>query len=386
MYNIATLNNISHKGMSLLTDDYQVVEDLAEASAVIVRSADMHELELPGGLLAIARAGAGYNNIPVDKCAEKGIVVFNTPGANANAVKELVLAAMLIASRNILDAVDWAKTLKEGVAAAVEKGKSQFAGAEIYGKTLGVVGLGYIGVLVANAAEALGMKVVGYDPYLSVKAAHDLSSSVELYGKLEAMLPECDYVTIHVPANAETKGMFGAPLLRAMKNKGVLLNFSRDSLVVSKDVKKALKDQKLRFYITDFPTDDMVGVEGTILIPHLGASTRESEENCAVMAVKEVMNFFEQGVIENAVNFPAVNPEKKPDDSPRIIVMHKNVPKVLTRLSGSVSEMGINISNMINKSKGDFSVTILDPDAPVDEQKLRAAYDFEGVISVRIIP
>ena len=325
MYKIATLNKISNKGLDLLKDDYELIDDSQAATAILVRSADMHELELSSETLCVARAGAGVNNIPIEKYAQAGVVVFNTPGANANAVKELVLAGMLMASRNIPSALEWTKTLSEDAAKVVEKGKAQFAGEEIAGKTLGVVGLGFIGVLVANAAEALGMSVVGYDPYLSLKAAHDLSPDVTLYDKLPVMLPECDYVTIHVPSSSDTNGMFDYELISAMKNKGVLLNFSRDKLVVSDDLKKAISEGKLKYYVTDFPTDDMLGVDGVILIPHLGASTEESEENCAVMAVKATMDYIENGNIFNSVNYPTVQGEKW-DDGSRIVVLHKNIP------------------------------------------------------------
>jgi D-3-phosphoglycerate dehydrogenase len=384
MYKIATLNKISTKGTSLLTDKYEMTEDTGSATAILVRSADMHEMEFADALLAIARAGAGVNNIPLEKCADAGIVVFNTPGANANAVKELVLAGMLMASRNIPAALDWAKTLTGDAAKAVEKGKAQFAGEEIAGKTLGVVGLGFIGVMVANTAEALGMKVVGYDPFLSLKAAHDLSASVKLYDKLPAMLPHCDFVTIHVPANNETNGMFDYTMIDAMKNKGVLLNFSRDKLVVSADLKRALAEKKLRGYVTDFPTDDMLGTEGVILIPHLGASTEESEENCAIMAVEEIMDFVENGNIFNSVNYPTIEAGKWAQ-GPRIVVLHKNIPSMLGTQTSALAGMGVNISNMVNKSKGDYSCTILDCDEDVDEAAVKKAFAVDGILSVRVI-
>jgi D-3-phosphoglycerate dehydrogenase len=385
MYKVAILNKISAKGLDLLTGDYELTDVADEATAILLRSADMHEMALPKGLLAIARAGAGVNNIPVDRCSEQGVVVFNTPGANANAVKELVLAGMIMAARNIPAAIEWEKTLSENVAKAVEKGKSQFSGEEIMGRTLGVVGLGYIGGIVANAAEALGMKVVGHDPYLSLKAAHDLSSAVKLFDKLPDMLPHCDYVTIHIPSNNETNGMFDFEMLSTMKNTGVLLNFSRDKLVVGEDLRRALAEKRLRYYVTDFPTDDMQGVEGVILIPHLGASTRESEENCAIMAVEEIMDFIEYGNILNSVNYPTIQAEKW-DVGPRIVVLHKNIPYMLGTQTGSLAAMGINISNMMNKSKGDYSCTLLDCDEEVDEEAVKKAFAVEGIISVRIIP
>ena len=385
MYKVATLNKISKKGTGLLTDKYELTDDICEATVILVRSADMNEMEFSENLLAIARAGAGVNNIPIDKCAEQGIVVFNTPGANANAVKELVIASMIMAARNLPAAIEWEKTLTDGVAAAVEKGKSQFTGEEIKGKTLGVVGLGFIGVMVANAAETLGMKVVGYDPYLSLKAAHDLSPSVKLFDKLPAMLPNCDYVTLHIPSNKDTNGMFNYELISAMSPKTVLLNFSRDKLIVPADLIRALDEKMIRCYVTDFPTDEMVGVEGALLIPHLGASTGESEENCAVMAVEELMDFIENGNILNSVNYPTVQAGKW-DVGSRVVVLHKNIPSMLGRQTGELAKMGVNISNMMNKSQGDFSCTLLDCDVEVDEAAVREAFKVDGIISVRVIP
>ena len=385
MFKVATLNKISLEGLSILKDQYEITEDLGEAQAIIVRSADMHEMDLSENLLAIARAGAGVNNIPVEDCTDRGIVVFNTPGANANAVKELVLAGMIMSARNILPAVEWEKTLNDDVAKAVEKGKSQFSGEELMGKTLGVVGLGYIGVLVANAAEALGMKVVGYDPYLSLKAAHDLSPAVKLFDKLPEMLQGCDYVSIHTPVNKETTGMFDQEMLGNMKSKCVLLNFSRDKLVVAADLKKALEEKKLRYYVTDFPTDEIQGAPGILLLPHLGASTKESEDNCATMAVEEIMDFLENGNILNSVNYPTVQ-QSKWNVGPRIVVLHKNIPSMLGTMTSSLAGMGVNISHMINKSKDNYSCTLLDCDSDVDEEAVRKAFAVEGIISVRIIP
>ncbi|MDR0852497.1 MAG: 3-phosphoglycerate dehydrogenase [Clostridiales Family XIII bacterium] len=385
MYKIATLNKISQKGLSLFSDQYELTTELSGADAVLVRSQDMYGADLSDGILAIARAGAGVNNIPVDLCTENGVVVFNTPGANSNAVKELVLAALLITARNVVEAVDWTRTISNNAAETVEKNKSRFAGEEIQGKRLAVIGLGAIGVLVANAANSLGMKVVGYDPFISVQNAHDLNPAVKLYDSLDACLPACDYVTIHVPAVDSTKGMFNYKMLDAMKNKAVLLNFSRDSLVVSADVKKVLEEKKLRLYVTDFPTDDLLGTENAILIPHLGASTKESEENCAVSAASQLINYLEEGTIENSINFPTLNPGKKTDGS-RICVLNKNVPSILGKLTGVLADMNVNISNLINKSKGDNAYTVIDlDDDQVDEKKIKEAFDFEGIISVRIL-
>lgn len=384
MYKISTLNKISSKGMSLLPESYQVSDDVENANAIVVRSAGMHEMDFSDNLLAIARAGAGVNNIPIDDCSQKGIVVFNTPGANANAVKELVLASILMASRNIPDALTWTKTLTNDAPDLVEKNKSKFAGEEIKGKVLGVIGLGYIGVMLANACESLGMNVAGYDPYLSLKAAHDLSPSVKIYESLEAMLPHCDYVSIHVPASANTNGMINYQLISTMKSKGVLLNFSRDKLVVSDDVKKALKEKKLRLYVTDFPTDDILDEPGILLIPHLGASTKESEENCAIMAVREIVDYLEDGNIANSVNFPNIDAGKKPAGT-RLCILNENIPSILGKITGIFADMKINIDNMINKSKGDFACTIIDIEESVDQSAIVDALDFDGIISVRVL-
>ena len=384
MYKISTLNKISPKGMELLPEEYEVVDDVESANAILVRSASMHDMELSDNLLAIARAGAGVNNIPVDKCSENGIVVFNTPGANANAVKELVIASILMSSRNIPAALEWTKTLSKDAANAVEKNKSLFAGEEIKGKTLGVVGLGFIGVMLANASESLGMKVVGYDPYLSLKAAHDLSPSVKIFESLETMLPHCDYVSIHVPATPATKGLINYKQIDAMKNKGVLLNFSRDELVVSEDVIRAIEEKKLRLYITDFPVDDIIGKPGVILIPHLGASTAESEENCAIMAAREVIDYLKDGNIANSVNFPTINAGVKPEGI-RLCVLNKNIPSILGQITGVFADRHINIDNLINKSKGDYAVTIIDISDTVDQTAIVEALTFDGIISVRVV-
>ena len=384
MYKIAILNNISRKGLDLFTDKYELTDNADEATAILVRSAYMHNMTFSENLLAIARAGAGVNNIPVDKCSERGIVVFNTPGANANAVKELVISAMIMAARNIPAALEWERDLTNDVAKEIERGKSQFKGREIFGKTLGVVGLGYIGVMVANAADALGMNVVGYDPYISSKAGHVLSRNVSLYDTLERMLPLCDYVTIHVPSNSETNSMFDYEMISLMKSKCVLLNFSREKLIVGEDIKLALAEKKLRCYVTDFPTDGIQGSERMILIPHLGASTEESEETCATMAVKEVMDFIENGNIENSVNFPTIQADTW-DKGSRLIVLHKNIPAMLGTQTGLLAGMGLNISNLINKSKGEYACTLIDFDVFVDEEAIRKAFSYEGVFSVRFI-
>jgi D-3-phosphoglycerate dehydrogenase len=384
MYKIATLNKISPKGLNLLTDQYETVAEIAKANAVLVRSQDMHETALPKKLLAIARAGAGVNNIPIEKCSEQGIVVFNTPGANANAVKELVLSSIFMTARNIVSAIEWANTIESDAANTVEKNKSRFAGEEIQGKVLAVVGLGAIGVMVANAAQNLGMRVVGYDPYISVQNAHDLSPQVKIYDSLDTLLPHCDYVTIHVPAMPSTVGMFNEQILDSMKHKGVLLNFSRDTLVDGSAIKDALAAKKLRLYVTDFPTDELLGTPNVIMIPHLGASTKESEENCAVMAVSQLMNYVEHGIIENSVNYPTTDPGPKTADT-RVCVLNKNVPSMLGQLTGAISTMNLNINNLINKSKGDNAYTVIDIDGKADKKKLTEAFNFEGIIAVRVL-
>jgi D-3-phosphoglycerate dehydrogenase len=381
MYKIATLNNISQKGLALFSDKYEMAGDAAKAAGILVRSDNMHDMEFGEGLLTIARAGAGYNNIPVERCAEAGIVVFNTPGANANAVKELVIAALIIASRNIPGAIEWAKTIRQNVFEEVEKNKKMFVGQEIKGKVLGVIGLGYIGVMVANAAEGLGMKVVGYDPYISLKNAHDLSASVKVYESLQVMLPHCDFVTVHVPANEETAGMIDYDLIDAMKNRAALLNFSRDKLVNTDDLKKALAENKLRMYITDFPTDELIDVKGALLIPHLGASTKESEENCAVMAAEQVIDYLENGNITNSVNFPVIDAGAK-KAGVRVVILHRNVPAMLSKITSALS--GVNIDNMVNKSRGDYACTVIDIE-DFDPNKINGALNIEGVIKIRFI-
>ena len=384
MYKIATLNKISPRGLNHLTKNYEKIEDPSKANAILVRSHNMHDMKLNNKLLAIARAGAGINNIPIDLCSEKGIVVFNTPGANANAVKELVFGAMLMSSRHIIDAVSWTQSIESDIVSEVEKNKSTFAGEEIRGKRLAVIGLGYIGVMVANAAKDLGMSVTGYDPYISVQNAHDLSPSVKIYDTLKAVLPHADFVTIHIPANKETKGMFNYEIMQEMSSKAMLLNFSRDSIVVSEDVKKLLKEKKLRQYVTDFPTEELLGVKGAILIPHLGASTKESEENCAVMAVRQLMNYLEHGIIENSVNFPTTSPGPKVTAT-RICVLNKNIPSMLGQLTNVLAKMNVNIDKLINKSKGDNAYTIIDIDEKINPAEINKAFSFDGIINVRVL-
>ena len=381
MFKIATLNKISPKGLALLTEKYEITEDVNEAAGILVRSQDMHSMEFSSNLKAVARAGAGVNNIPLDKCAEAGIVVFNTPGANANAVKELVLGALFMGSRNLPAAMDWVEGLTEDISKAVEKGKSQFAGHEIQGQTLGVIGLGAIGVLVANAAETLGMNVIGYDPYMSIHSAHALSNHVELVDDMDKLLPKCDFITIHVPAMDATKNMINAGKIALMKDGACLLNFARDKIVEEGAVIAALEAGHLKHYITDFPNDKVKGKKGVIAIPHLGASTEESEENCARMAVKEIMDYLENGNITNSVNFPScgMGPITK---AVRVGILHKNVPGMVNMITSHLAEVGANIDNMINKSKGDYAYTLIELDNAVDHEAVKAAIFTEDVIAV----
>ena len=383
---ICTLNKIAACGTDRLGANYTLSDDIADATGVLVRSAAMHDIAMPESLLAIARAGAGVNNIPVDACGEQGIVVFNTPGANANAVKELVVAGLFLSSRKVVDGIAWAQTLKgegDAVGKLVEKGKSAFVGPEIYGKKLGVVGLGAIGVLVANAAVALGMEVYGYDPYLSVDAAWKLSRAIKHANTLEEIYAECDYITVHVPLLPATKGMLGKDAFAAMKDGVRILNFSRDGLVDSAAMKDALAAGKVACYVVDFPTADMLGVENVIAIPHLGASTPESEDNCAVMAVDQIKEYLENGNIKNSVNYPDVQVPRSGDT--RICVLHKNIPNMLAQISAVVSADGVNIEAMTNKSRKDFAYTVLDIIGEAKDSFTKDILAIEGVIRVRVL-
>lgn len=383
--NILTLNKIAACGTQRLGEGYTVGDDVQNPVGIMVRSAAMHDMELPESLLAIARAGAGVNNIPVDKCSEQGIVVFNTPGANANAVKELVLAGLLISSRKVVPAIAWAQSLKgqEGVAKLVEKGKSQFAGPEIKGKKLGVIGLGAIGVLVANAAHALGMEVYGYDPYLSVDAAWGLSRSIHHAVSQDQVFAECDYITVHVPLTPDTKEMFNAAALNTMKDGVRILNFSRAELVNAADMKAAIAGGKVAAYVVDFPTEEVLGVDGIITIPHLGASTPESEDNCAMMAADELKDYLEDGNILHSVNFPTVEVPRTTEA--RICVLHRNIPNMLSQISGVISAEGINIETMTNRSKKDYAYTVLDVVGHPSDESLKKIEAIDGVIRVRKI-
>lgn len=384
MYKIATLNKISKRGLERLSDRYQIIEDLTQVNGVLVRSQDMHSLELPENLLAIARAGAGVNNIPVEQCSEKGIVVFNTPGANANAVKELVLTGILMSARNLSSAIAWTKTLTENVPKIVEKNKSKFAGHEIKGKTLGVIGLGAIGVMVANAATDLGMEVIGYDPYLSVQSAHELSNKVQLFEALDLLLPKCDYITIHVPYMENTKDLINEERFEIMKKHVCILNFSRSQIVDEDGMIAALEAGKVRQYVTDFPTEKFVCHDDALCIPHLGASTAESEENCAKMAVDQLMDYLENGNITNSVNFPNCSLGVCTSMA-RIAVLNKNIPAMLGKITSILAERNINISDLLNRSKGDLAYTLIDIDSEVDEEELKEALNFKGIIAVRVI-
>ena len=383
--NILTLNKISTCGTSRFDAAKYTVGDAVEnPDGIMVRSAAMHEMELPASLAAIARAGAGVNNIPVDKCSEAGIVVFNTPGANANAVKELVIAGMLISSRKVIPAIEWARTLKgndDAVPKMVEKGKSAYAGPEIKGKRLGVIGLGAIGILVANAAKSLGMEVYGYDPFLSVDAAWGLSRAIHHATSLDQIYAECDYITVHVPLTPDTREMFNAQAFAAMKPGVRVLNFSRAELVNAADMKAALADGKVAAYVVDFPTEDVLDVENVIAIPHLGASTPESEDNCAVMAADELMDYLENGNITHSVNYPEVSVPRSTET--RVCVLHRNIPNMLTQISGVLAADGTNIETMTNRSKKDYAYTILDVVGDVAEASLDKILAVDGVIRVR---
>lgn len=386
MFNIQTLNKISEYG----TDNfdkakYNIADTIDNPDAIMVRSAAMHDMAFGSNLLAIARAGAGVNNIPVDKCADAGICVFNTPGANANAVKELVIAGLLLSSRNIPDAMVWAQTLKGNgaeVGKMVEKGKGQFVGPEIMGKTLGVIGLGAIGVLVANAAIALGMKVVGYDPFLSVKAALGLDPKAVAVSNIKDVYAAADYITIHVPYNADTKGTINADTIAMMKDGVRILNFARGELVDTDSILAALESGKVSAYVVDFPSDEVLGVKNVIAIPHLGASTPESEDNCAMMAALELIDYIENGNIKNSVNYPDA---EMTASGTKVCIMHKNIPSVISHISAAFGDEKINIDNMLNKSKKDYAYTMVDAAGNVTDAIIAKLTAIDSVIKVRVI-
>lgn len=386
MFKYHCLNPIAQVGLNVFSKEYEKTENMEEAQGILVRSAAMHDMKLPDNLLAVARAGAGVNNIPLDQCAEKGIVVFNTPGANANAVKELVIAGMLLGSRDIVGGIKWVEEDQddENIAKAVEKEKKKFAGTEIDGKKLGVIGLGAIGVKVANTAVHLGMEVYGYDPYVSVNAAWSLSREVKHVVELNDIYRECDFITIHVPLMDSTKGMINEEAVSMMKDGVVLLNFARDLLADEKAVLAGIKSGKIRKYVTDFPNTTTAGVEGCIVIPHLGASTEEAEDNCAKMAVKEMMDFLENGNIKNSVNYPNVDMGTCTSEG-RVTICHKNVANMITKFTAAFGDLNINIDNMMNKSKGEYAYTVIDAAGKVTEDIVARLSEIEGVIKVRVI-
>lgn len=386
MFRIKTLNEISPVINKVFTADYAVGSEIDNEDAIIVRSAKMHDMPISDSLLAVARAGAGYNNIPVDKCSERGIVVFNTPGANANAVKELTIAGMLLAGRDIVGGIEWARTLKgEGdkVAALVEKGKNHFVGPELKGKKLAVIGLGAIGTMVANAGHALEMDVYGYDPFLSIEHALMLSRAVHKVGDLDKLLAEADFVSLHLPLTDKTRGMVDADMLSKFKPGAALLNFSRGELVDGAAVLEAVNAGRLRRYVTDFPSEDMLGAEGVIALPHLGASTPESEDNCAEMAAQELSGYLTRGAIINSVNYPACDPGYT--DGARLCVLHANVPNMVGSVTALLAAQGINIANMVNKSRGALAYTVIDADGEIGANVVKAVAAVENVYKVRLI-
>ncbi len=386
MYNILTLNKISETGLCRFSDEYACATDAKNPDAILVRSASMHDMEFESNTLAIARAGAGVNNIPIDRCSEAGIVVFNTPGANANAVKELVLTGLFLSSRKIIPAIDWAKTLKgngDTVPKDVEKGKGAFAGPEIKGKTLGVIGLGAIGILVANAAAALGMKVIGYDPFLSVAQSITLNHHVKLTDNLNTIYAESDYITLHLPLNDNTRGLINADTIATMKDEVRILNFARGELVDTESILNALENGKVASYVTDFPNDAVIGATGVIAIPHLGASTPESEDNCAIMAVKQVADFLENGNITNSVNLPAVYLE--PNGKHRMGIIHKNISGIVSQITTTLAGENVNIDTMVNRSKGEYAYTLIDTDTDVSDDAINALNGLDGIIKIRVI-
>lgn len=385
MVEILTLNKIAACGTEKFGSGYSVSDSAADPAGIMVRSAAMHDMTFGKNLLAIARAGAGVNNIPVDRCADEGIVVFNTPGANANAVKELVIAALLMSSRKLTEGVEWAKSLKgndDEVVKMVEKGKSAFAGPEIYGKTLGVIGMGAIGALAGNAAMSLGMKVIGYDPYLSVKAALSMNPGIKMTNDISELYANSDYITIHTPYTPETKGTINENTIAQMKDGVRILNLARGELVDTAAIKAALESGKVAAYVVDFPTEEMLGTKNTVCLPHLGASTPEAEDNCAVMAAEELIEYLERGNIRNSVNFP--NAELSAAGT-KIVVLHKNVPAVISEVTSVLGSAGINISNMISPSRKNYACTLIDADGDIGEDIVSKLSGLENVLRVRVI-
>jgi len=389
MYKIQTLNKIDSEGLQVFpAANYEIASELSEPDAIVLRSFSMHDMEIPQSVRAIARAGAGVNNIPIAKCTEKGIVVFNTPGANANGVKELVIAGLLLASRDLIGGVQWAKTLSgEGdkVPALIEKGKANFGGSEIKGKTLAVVGLGAIGVLVANAAQSLGMNVIGYDPYISIDHAWNLHHDVVRAFGIEPMLAKADFITLQIPLMAETTGFINLDKIKLMKSGVKILNFARGELVVDADIIAGIASGKVGAYFTDFPNAQLVNADKVVAIPHLGASTNESEVNCAIMAAEQIRNFFENGNIRNSVNFPAAELER--NGGARLLVTNKNIPNIISQITTILAQAGINIDNMLNKNKGDIAYNIIDTsDISLSDDVVNKIKSIEGVFMVRCLP
>ena len=385
MKNIKTMNKIAAVGLSQLDSaNYTISDTVENPDAILVRSASLHDIEFPKSLLAIARCGAGVNNIPCDKCAEEGIVVFNTPGANANGVKELAIAALLLSSRKIVDGIAWANTLESDVAKQVEKGKSAFAGCELMGKTLGVIGLGAIGGLVANSAKSLGMKVIGCDNFLTVEAAWHLSRSINKASTNDEIFEVADYITLHVPSTPQTRGMINAEAIEKMKDGVKIINLSRADLVDIDAVKAALASGKISAYVTDFPTEDSINCEGIITIPHLGASTEESEDNCAVMAARQVDDFLQNGNIVNSVNYPSVSLPRTEGEK-RIVILHRNLPNIISTITTNISSQGINIEHMANRSKGDYACTIVGTMVELSDETVAKISEMENVIRVMVL-
>ena len=386
MFQYTCLNPIADVGLNLFSEDYAKVDDIKEADAALVRSASVHDMDLGDKVVAIARAGAGVNNIPLDACAEKGIVVFNTPGANANGVKELVLAAMLYASRDLVGGIEWVQNNKDdaNIAKTAEKEKKNFAGTEISGKKLGVIGLGAIGVLVANAATNLGMEVYGYDPYISVNAAWSLSGTVKHISNIDDIYRECDFITIHVPLLDSTKKMVNADAITKMKPNVIVLNFARDLLVDEEAMVVALEEGRVKHYVTDFANPTVAGKKGCIVTPHLGASTAESEDNCAIMAVREIRDYLENGNIVHSVNFPDCSMGAC-TTAGRIAILHKNVSGMIGQYTSALGNANINVSDLTNKGRGDYAYSLIDVDSPVTDDVIEALKTIDGVLKVRII-
>ena len=381
MKNIKTMNKIAKIGLDELDKNiFNISDDIENPEGILVRSASLHDMEFGSELKAIVRCGAGVNNIPTDKCAQQGIVVFNTPGANANGVKELTIASLLLASRKITDGINWANTLETDVAKQVEKGKSAFGGCEIQGKTLGVIGLGAIGGLVANAAKSLGMKVIGCDQFITVDAAWHLSRSINKASTYDEVYAQADYITLHIPSTPDTRGMINAEAFAKMKDGVKIVNLSRADLVNVADMKDAISSGKVSCYVTDFPTEDTINCEGIITTPHLGASTNESEDNCAVMAAQQLSDFLINGNIKHSVNYPDI--EMPRSTAHRLVILHKNVPNMISSLTGKISAQGINIDHMANRSKGDYACTMVDTPDEISAETIKAIEDVENTIRV----